>query len=796
VFRNYLLTAWRNVRRHKGHSLINLAGFALGMSCSVVILLYVRHERSFDRHHENVGRVFRISMDIRTKTANRLFAPISDTAGPALAKDYPQVEAVARVWPRASRLVKRDDVLGYEDLFMFADAALFDILTVPLLRGDPRAALAAPGTLVITETMARKYYGAADPLGRTLNINGRDYEITAVAADPPPTTHLPYGFIASMATIANEGFMNNWHSTMFYTYLKLRPGVDPAAFGELVSRLADNYVKGQLDAWGTEYHYFLQPVRGLHLAAPLRYEVEPPSNPATLTILSVVGLFTLLIAALNFMNLATARSANRAREVGLRRVVGAERRQLVAQFLSEAVLFALAAMGMALVAVRLALPALNTLTGAALSWRDLVSPATLALWGGGAVVVGLAAGLYPAFLLSSFRPVTTLRGGLARGRSGLVLRTVLVVVQFSISSALIVGTLFMQKQFRFMKGQDLGFDKTQKLVVPLRGGISVRANYADVKNAFRGGPGVKGVALSSTVPGRTVSNFAIEIAGQADNKNQSMFHLYFDDEFVPLFGLSLVAGRAFEKDLATDVAETFLINEAAVKAFGWSRPEDAIGQRLRTGNGGRTLTIIGVTEDFHYRGLQAPVEPLAMEFNPEMFQCLTFEVEAAGVAAARSFVERTWKETFPGRPFESFFLDADFDRQYRSEERAGRIFGVFMLLGLFVACLGLFGLASFTAESRTREVGVRKVLGASSGSIVALLSRQFAVWVLAANLLAWPAAYLFVDRWLMNFAYRTTIGWETFALSGLAVLGVALLTTSLQTVRAAAADPAVSLKHE
>jgi putative ABC transport system permease protein len=735
-------------------------------------------------------------MDIRTKTANRLFAPISDTAGPALAKDYPQVEAVARVWPRSSRLVKRDDVLGYEDLFMFADATLFDVLTVPLVRGDARTALAGPGSLVITEKMAGKYFGAADPVGRRLNVNGQDFEVTAVAADPPSTTHLPYGLIASMATIANERYMNNWHSTMFYTYLKLRPGVDAAGFGKLVSRLADSYVKEQLDAWGTEYHYFLQPVRGLHLAAPLRYEVEPPSNPVTLTILSVVGLFTLLIAALNFMNLATARSANRAREVGLRRVVGAERRQLVAQFLGEAVLFALAAMGMALVAVRLALPALNVLTGAELSWRDLVSPATLALWGAGAVGVGLAAGLYPAFLLSSFRPVTTLRGGLARGRSGLVLRTVLVVVQFSISSALIVGTLFMQKQFRFMKGQDLGFDKTQKLVVPLRGGISVRTNYADVKNAFRGGPGVKGVALSSTVPGRTVSNFAIEIAGQADNKNQSMFHLYFDDEFVPLYGIPLVAGRAFEKDLATDVAETFLINEAAVKAFGWSRPEEALGKRLRTGYGGRTLTIIGVTKDFHYRGLQAPVEPLAMEFNPAMFSSLTIEVEAAGVAAARSFVERTWKEIFPGRPFESFFLDADFDRQYRADERAGRIFGAFMILGLFVACLGLFGLASFTAESRTREIGVRKVLGASSASVVALLSRQFAVWVLAADLLAWPAAYLFVDRWLRNFAYRTSIGWETFALSGLAVLGLALLTTSLQTVRAASADPAVSLKYE
>jgi putative ABC transport system permease protein len=796
MIRNYLLTAWRSFRRHKGYSFINLIGFALGMSCCVVIFLYVRHERGFDRHHRDVDRVFRISMDIRTKTANRLFAPISDTAGPALAADYPQVEAVARVWPRPNRLVKRDDVVGYEDLCMFADPKLFDVLTVPLLQGDPRTALAGPRSLVITERLAKKYFGAADPVGRLLNINGQDFEITAVAADPPSTTHLPYGLIASMTAIANERYMNNWHSTMFYTYLRLKPGVDPAAFGKLVSRLADGYVKAQLDAWGTEYRYFLQPVRGLHLAAPLRYEIEPPSSPVTLTILSVVGLFTLLIAALNFMNLATARSANRAREVGLRRVVGAVRRQLVLQFLGEAVLFALAAMALAVLAVRLAIPALNGLTDAGLRWQDLVSPAALAVLFGGAVAAGLAAGLYPAFVLSSFRPVTALRGGLARGRSGLVLRTALVVVQFSISSALIVGTLFMQQQFRFMKSRSLGFDKAQKLVVPLRGGISVRANYAEVKNAFRGGPGVQGVALSSTVPGRTVSNYAIEIVGDVDNKNQSMFHFYFDDDFVPLYGISLAAGRAFQEELATDVTGAFLINEAAVKAFGWSRPEDALGKRLRTGNGGRVLPVIGVIKDFHYRGLQAPVEPLVMEFNPGMFSYLTFEVDAAGAAAARSFVERTWKETFPGRPFESFFLDADFDRQYRADERVGRIFGVFMLLGLFVACLGLFGLASFTAESRTREVGVRKVLGASAASIVVLLSRQFAAWVLAANLIAWPAAYLFVDRWLRGFAYRTSIRAETFLLSGLAVLAVALLTTGLQTVRAAAANPAESLKYE
>jgi putative ABC transport system permease protein len=796
MFKNYLKIAWRNFWKHKGYSFINLAGFSLGMACCVVILVYVRHERSFDDYHKDIDRVFRLSMDIRTKTANRLFAPISDTAGPALKADYPQVEAAGRIWPRAGRLVKRDDIVNFENLFMFADPSVFEILTIPVIQGDSRAALVRPGTLVISESLARKYFGRDDPLGKVLDINGQKFEITAVAMDSPENTHLKYGLIASMATVENANFMNNWHSTMFYTYLKLRPGVDAAEFSKLISRLADKYVKERLDGWGTVYHYLLQPVRGLHLATPLRYEIEPPSNSVYLTILSVVGLFTLLIACLNFMNLATARSANRAREVGLRKVVGAEKKQLVGQFLGEAFLAAFASMVLAVLFVRATIPVLNRLTGAGLRWQWLLSPSLLGILAGGAVLVGLAAGLYPAFVLSSFRPAAALRGALSRGRAGLAMRTVLVVIQFSISSALVVGTLFMHQQFRFMKSQRLGFEKEQKLVVPFRGGISVEKNYSSVKNAFLGNAAVEGAAFSSAVPGVTVSNYAIKLVGEADDKNQSMFHLYFDDDFIPLYGISMAAGRAFQKDMVTDVAGAFLINEAAVKAFGWSRPEEALDKRLQTGNGGRVLPIIGVTRDFHYRGLQAPVEPLVMEFNPGMLYLLTLRVPSADLKPVLAFVEKQWKDLYPGRPFESYFLDEAFDRQYQADERVGRIFGIFMLLGLFIACLGLFGLASFIAASRTREIGIRKVLGSSSSRIVFLLSKQFAVWVLAANVIAWPAAYLFIGRWLRNFAAKAPLGPATFVLSGVFILAVAILTTSFQTVRAASANPADSLRHE
>jgi putative ABC transport system permease protein len=796
MIKNYLMVAWRNIRRRKAYSFINLLGFSLGMACCIIILLYVRNERSYDSYHEDIDRIYRISIDIQTRTANRLFAPISDTAGPALEADFPQVEAVARIWPQRGILVKRGDIMSYEDRVMFADRSLFQVLTIPLIRGAAETALAEPGTLVISETLARKYFGHADPMAGALNINGQDFKITGVTADCPENTHLKYGLIASMATVADSPYMDNWHSTMFYTYLKLKPEVDAKEFSRLVGNLADKYVGSRLEAWGDIYRYFLQPVRGLHLAAPLRYEIEPPAKPVYLTILSLVGLATLLIACLNFMNLATARSANRAREVGLRKVVGAEKRQLVGQFLGEAVLAAVASLFLALAVVRLAIPFLNRLTGSSLQPGWLLSPALLGAIAAAAVLVGVASGLYPALVLSSYRPTAVLTGTVTRGRSGLVLRTVLVVVQFSISSAVIVDTLFMHKQFQFMRNQNLGFDKEQKLVVPIRGGISVKDNYAVVKDAFLENPAVKGAALSSTVPGRGVSNFAIKIVGEADDRSQSMFHMYFDHDFVPLYDIPMASGRPFRGNMATDVAGAFLINEAAMKAFGWSKPEEALGKRLQTGFGGRILPIIGVTRDFHYRGLQAPVEPLVMEFNPELLRMLTLQVNTTGLPATLAFVEAKWKDLFPGHPFESFFLDTDFDSQYQADERVSRIFAIFMTLGLVIACLGLFGLASFTTESRTREIGIRRVLGASSSGIVFMLSGQFARWVLAANLIAWPPAYLFIKQWLAGFASRTSVGAATFLFSGILILVIALATTSYQTVRAATANPARSLRHE
>jgi len=797
MIKNYLKIALRNFQRHKGYSFINIAGFAIGMACCLLILIYVRHELSYDKYHKDVERVCRVAIDIRFKAAeNRVFALVSPMVAPTLKSDYPQVEYAARAIPARSQLVRRKDTFFYEDRFMHADRELFDIFTIPFVQGDPQEALIRPNTLVVSQRMAHKYFGNVNPLGDTLEINQREYEITGVLKDSPENTHLKYDLIASLETLKDWEGMSYWDSTMFYTYLKLKPGVNVEEFSTQISRLADKYVGEQLEReYGASFHFFLQPLSSIHLHSHLRNETEPPGNPVYITIFSFVGLFILIIACLNFMNLSTARAANRAKEVGLRKVVGAQKLQLIGQFLGESLLVAFLSLGLGMVIASFAIPLLNDLTGISLSFDVLLRPGVLLSLVGSAVLVGLAAGLYPAFVLSAFRPAVTLKETSSAGSRGLALRTVLVVVQFTISVMLIIGTLTMYRQFNFMKNQYLGFEKDQKLILPLRGGIDIQENFASVKDMFSKHSSVTGVTVSSTVPGKGLSNFGVVPVGEDDQKSQSMWHMYFDDDFIPDYGIEIVAGRAFQKEMKTDFMGAFLINEAAVRAFGWSRPEEALGKRLKTGLGDRVNPIIGVTKNFHYRGLQSEVEPMVMEFFP-WFRYITLSIDITDLNETLAFVKSQWETLWPGYPFEHFFLDTDFDSQYRADELIGNVFGIFTFLGLFIACLGLLGLASFTAESRTKEIGIRKVLGAPVGGIVLMLSKQFTKWVLLANCVAWPVAYYFMDRWLKNFAFRIDLGIWTFVLSGIFVLLIAVLTVSYQSIKAAVVNPVDSLRYE
>jgi putative ABC transport system permease protein len=796
MIKNYLKIAMRNFQRHKGYSFINIAGFAIGMAVCLLILIYVRHELSYDKYHKDEDRIYRIAQDIRTQTSNRLFAAVSPMVAPTLKAEFAQVDNAARALPTSPRLVKREEKIFYESRFMYADQDLFDVLTIPLIWGNPKEALIRPQTLVISERIALKYFGHDNPIGDTLEINQQEYEITGIAVDHPENTHLKYDLIASMETLADWSEMTNWYSTMFYTYLKVKPNVNMDEFPQKVAHLADKYVEERLASRRISYNYFLQSLSGIHLHSPVRYDVEPSGNSAYVYIFSFVGFFILLIACLNFMNLSTSRSVKRAKEVGLRKVVGAQRLQLVSQFLGESLMVSLLSLGLAMFIAKLTIPLVTHLTGIALSFNQLLTPWVLISLIAGSILVGLVAGTYPALVLSAFRPVATLKGILGRDSRGFALRTVLVVFQFAISIILIFGTLVMSSQFNFMKNQYLGFIKEQRLILPLRGGISITDNYETVKDRFSKHVSITGATVSSSVPGRPLSSFSIRIVGEDDERSQDMYHMYFDSDFIPDYEIEMVAGRAFQQEISTDIRGAFLINEAAVTAFGWSSFEDALGKRLQTGFGGRINPIIGVTKNFHYRGLQSKVEPLLIEFQPDVFRYITLSIDTSNLKESLSFIESQWKTLFAGKPYESFFLDTDFDQQYRADVQVGRIFGIFTVLGLFIACLGLLGLASFTAESRTKEIGIRKVLGASVKGIVFMLSKQFTKWVLLANVIAWPVAYYIMSRWLKSFAYRTDINILIFIISGLLVLAIALLTVSFQSIRAATSNPADSLRYE
>jgi putative ABC transport system permease protein len=797
MLKNYLKIAIQNLIRHKGYAFINIAGFAVGMACCLLIVIYISQELSYDRYHQDEERIYRIVLDIRKQTSNREFALVSPTVAPVLKRDYQQVEQSARIlksW--TPRLVKQNEKKFFEERFMYADPELFDIFTIPVIRGNVRKSLTRPDTLVISKRMAGKYFGDADPIGKILEINNQPFEVTAVIRNSPENTHLKYDLIASMATLKDWSEMSNWHSTMFYTYLKLKPGVNPDTFSKQVSRLADPHVGELLKNWETVYHYSLQPLAGIHLTSHLGYETEPPGNLLYITVFLFVGLFILIIACLNFVNLSTARAGNRAREVGVRKVVGAQKRQLITQFSGESLLMVFLSLGAAMILAAMAIPHLNEWTGLNLDFDILLSPGICFFILGGTFILGMAAGLYPAFVLSAFRPVVTLKGNPDSGSGGVSLRKALVVIQFAISAILIIGTVTMYRQFNFMKNQHLGFKKEQKLVLPLRGGIDIKDNFRTVKNRFLGHPSIYAATVSSTVPGRPVSNFSIKLVGEDDPKSQSMYHLYFDEDFIPEYGISVVAGRAFRKEFKTDFMGGFLINQAAVKAFGWNSPEEAIGKRLQTGHGVRINPIIGVTGDFHYRGLQSRVEPLVMEFLPWSFRYITLSINISDLSETLAFVKNRWKSMWPDYPFDYFFLDSDFDHQYRADEQMGNLLGIFTFLGLVIACMGLLGLVAFTVRQRRKEIGIRKILGASASGLTFKLSLEFLKWVVLANIIAWPVAYILMRNWLQGFAYQAKLGLDVFVISGLVAMVIALLTVSYQSIRAAAANPVDSLRYE
>ena len=794
---NYMKIAGRNLLKHKVYSLINVLGLAIGMCCCLLILLYVKGELSYDRHHEHAAQIYRVAVDGRAPGRQLEVAQCPPALAPALRRQMPEVLPAARLWS-GERLVSAEEVDFYEKRLFWADPELFDVFTFPLEEGDVAAALTAPNTAVLSRETARKYFGAAAPLGRTIRVAGEgDFEITGVLREIPDNAHFHFDLLLSSSSrkIDELPFQAYWIDASYFTYLRLQEGTELAQVEAKLGEIFETNVGEMLRVVGLELRFYLQALPDIHLYSQLYGELEPSGNIAYVYIFSAIAAFILLIACINFMNLATARSASRVREVGVRKVVGAMRGQLARQFLGESLVTCLLALVGALALIEVLLPFFNELADRNLHFAyaeyGFVALGVVGL----VLIVGVLAGSYPAFFLSAFQPVQVLKGTLHAGRRGRHVRSALVVAQFAISIGLIVGTLVIGEQMRYLGAKNLGFDKENLVTMPIRT-EAFRNSVEAFKKELLEHADILGAAASSDLPGLVQNKTIYWEKGRPLEESMMMSRLRVDRDFLKTMGIELLEGRNFRGD--EEHATACLVNQAVARMLGdGSAVGKDIGQNAPPPEESHFYEVVGAVGDFHFEPLHAHIDPIVLHVGLDAdFYHVTVRLRPGDPAAALAFMESKWKEFDGGGTFEYSFLDERLEQLYRAEEKLGKVFQVFAVLAVFVACLGLFGLASYTTEQRTKEIGVRKVLGASTPNIVSLLSKEFTRLVLLANAIAWPAAYWGLERWLRNFAYHTDLQVETFALGGALALAIAWLTVGHQAIRAALANPVEALRYE
>ncbi len=797
MLKNYLTVALRNIFKHKGYSFINIFGLAVGMASAILIFLFVRYERSYDRFHENVDRIQRIAVraSIGDTKIRQVFTPaiLTDT----MLENYPEVEYSIRFQDFDDGIaVRAGDKAFNEYKATFVDGDIFKVFTLPSVSGDPNTALAEPNTVVITESIAKKYFGEREALESTLTIGGQDFLVTGVIRQIPDNSHFHFNIFCSIIT-DKEALQNpNWFANSYITYIQLREGASAAEFDAKFPDLVRNYTTAGMDfdAWlekGNYWEYYLQPLASIHLHSDLSGEFEANGNASYVSVSFLIALFILLIASVNYMNLATARSAHRAREVGIRKVVGSSRGPLLRQFLLESLAASFMALLLAIFLVHALLPAFRSLIGRPLTMPYLEEPLLLPALLGLALVIGVFSGAYPAFYLSSVKPISVLHGRLRSASQNFRLRNALVLIQFAISIFLVVGTFVVHRQTGFMRSKNLGFEKEHVVVIKTPNPLDDQSR--SFKDSLLQHPEILAVSGSSVIPGRNFNNWGCRPEGS--DEGITLNFLVGDHDLLDTLGMEMAQGRFFSREFSTD-AQGIVINESAAKLIGW---EDPIGKTISFSRDNVT-TVIGVVKDFHYESLHYSVRPGAILLLPGVYDqsesFVSVRIQPGSVLSALDVIRSTWKQFVPGFPLEYSFLDADFDSLYHNEKRTNHIFKVFSLLAIGIACLGLLGLAAFAAEQKTREIGIRRVLGATVPGIMVLLSKDLTRWVALANLIAWPVAYFVMKSWLQNFAYRVELNWPAFAIAGLLTLGVAWLSMSFQAYRAANTDPVKALKYE
>ncbi len=809
MWRNYLNTAFRQLRKSPFYSSINIFGLALGLACFLFILLYVKDELSFDRFHTGLDRIYRIHFKGELFDQEINIPQVGDPWGPLLKENYPEIEEMTRLREIGSQRVSYEDRSYREDNLVHADSTFFEVFSFELLEGDPRRALTDPNTIVVSSDLARKYFGEAEALGKSLRFGEDDlYRITGIMAPMPRNSHMRYDILISMAG-RDESRSQQWLSFNFYTYLLLREGADPKRLETAFEDIARTYIGSDLEQYmGQSYDDFLAggntlefsmfPLSRIHLESHTTDEIEAPGDIRYVYIFSFIGLFILLLACINFMNLATSRSAGRAREVGMRKVVGARRSQLIQQFLSESLLIVFIALVLAALLLVLGLPWFNRLADKDIALAALFQPWLIFSMLGLTLLVGLLAGSYPAFFLSGFRPIRVLKGRLVRNAGSEWLRNGLVVFQFAITIGLIVGTLVMYDQMRFMQKKKLGYEKDHLLV--LNGAFSLGDKLEPFRQGLLQDPRIQNLTVTSFLPTPSSRNNNAHFLGNnpEPEHTQVLQSWSVDYDFLETLGIEIAEGRNFSRERPAD-SSAVLLNEEAVRIYGLEQP---IGQEIGTFSSGNaseaeieTYRVIGVIRDFHFESLRQPIGPMVL-YPGSWGQYIVMRVRGDDLSGLIAELRQKWNAMETGEPFDHNFLDDRFEAMYTGERQVGQILTLFTVLAIVIACLGLFGLATYIAERRTKEIGIRKVLGAPIGSIFMLLTSQFTRWVLLANLFAMPLAWYAMRRWLTNFAYRTELSWWIFGLAGVAALLIALFTVSWQSWRASNMNPAEALREE
>jgi len=793
MFNNYLKIALRNLLRYKIFSLINISGLAIGIAGILLIGMYIQDELSYDKFHKKATRIYRLTIS-RDGADTSGFVGTMAPIAPTLKVKFPELEDYVRIDPflfKKKHLLSYNNINFYEERFVLADPSLFQVFDFKLLQGDPETALANPTDLVITKSMAEKYFGNESPMGKTIRYDGkRNFTVSGVMEDIPQNSHYKFDFVASFKHInaikqwKNTDLLNSWGHGNFYTYVLLKENVFPREFESKSSAFLREITKSP------KGRVLLQPITEIHLFSKNIKDPEPHGNIMNIYLYSAIAVVILLIACINFMNLYTANSEVRAKEVGMRKVLGANKNQLVLQLLGESIVHTVIALPLSILLLKIALPQFNGIIEKNISLEYSVN---FVLFGGlilMTIFVGLFSGIYPAFFVSSFQPIKMLSGKLSAGKKGFTFRNILVVFQFAISILFIAGSMIINDQMRFIRSMELGYDRDNIVNLPVYS-PKTKDNYNLFRNEIIKHNNIVDATATSFTPSIERWRQWESFEGRKETDELSFYRMACDFNYFDLFGMEMVVGRSFNRNFPADLKNSWILNESAVREIGWNN-EETIGKSFGEAPG----KVVGVVKDFHFRSLRFETKPMAINILPGSFQYISIKIHPNEITKTVQFIKIKWNEINPGFPFEYFFYDDEFDKLYKSDMKLQATFHFFTFLAIFIACLGLFGLSLFTIQRRTKEIGIRKVLGANLGHTTKTLTKEFMRLIFVSYLIASPIAYLIMTRWLENFTYRIHFGIDTFIFSGLFVFIIALLTVSYKVIRVSLTNPADVLKYE